>query len=149
MKNGEVKKIMAEIVATNVVASRPPERRPTATATARAKIVSLMGEFGLKITSTANQKVVEFLDVKLDLENESYGPFFKPGDKPIQDFKKLAKTICTSGRRCSRSPLGGRLATTLVDCYFHHYFLFSFLFSPSSTFLIEGVLGSKNLFSKS
>ena len=28
---------MAEIVATNVVASRPPERRPTATPTARAK----------------------------------------------------------------------------------------------------------------
>ena len=27
---------MAEIVATNVVASRPPERRPTATPTARA-----------------------------------------------------------------------------------------------------------------
>ena len=31
------KKIMAEIVATNVVASRPPERRPTSTPTARAK----------------------------------------------------------------------------------------------------------------
>ena len=30
---------MAEIVATNVVASRPPERRPTATPTARAKIL--------------------------------------------------------------------------------------------------------------
>ena len=28
---------MMKIVATNVVASRPPERRPTATATARAK----------------------------------------------------------------------------------------------------------------
>ena len=40
--------------------------------------------------------------------------------------------------------------------YFHHYFLFFLLFfsfflffSPSSIFLIEGVLGSKNLFSKS
>ena len=31
------KKITAEIVATNAVASRPPERRPTATPTARAK----------------------------------------------------------------------------------------------------------------
>ena len=50
-----------------------------------------------------------------------------------------------SGRPCSQSPLGGRLATTFVDHYFHHSFLFSFfsfLFSPSSTFLIEGVLGS-------
>ena len=34
-KNGG-EKIMMKIVATNVVASRPPERRPTATATARA-----------------------------------------------------------------------------------------------------------------
>ena len=49
----------------------------------RQKIVSLMGEFGLKITSTANQKVVEFLDVKLDLENDCFGPFSKPNDKPI------------------------------------------------------------------
>ena len=59
--------------------------------------------------------------------------------------------IGTSGRRCSRSPLGGRLATTLVDRYFHHYFPFFFphFFSPSRPFLIEGVLGSKNLFSES
>ena len=34
----------------------------------------------------------------------------------------LFVAIGTSGRRCSRSPLGGRLATTLVDRYFHHYF---------------------------
>ena len=27
-----------------------------------------------------------------------------------------------SSRPCSRSPLGGQLATTLVDRYFHHYF---------------------------
>ena len=33
------KKITVEIVATNVVASRSPERRPTATPTARAKSV--------------------------------------------------------------------------------------------------------------
>ena len=33
--------------------------------------------------------------------------------------------IGTRGRRCSRLPLGGRLATTIVDRYFHHYFPFS------------------------
>ena len=33
------KKIMAEIVATNFVASRPPVRRPTGTPHARAKIM--------------------------------------------------------------------------------------------------------------
>ena len=36
-KTGGKKKIMMKIVATNVIASRPPERRPTATLTARAK----------------------------------------------------------------------------------------------------------------
>ena len=35
-KMGEKKKIKTFLVATNVVASRPPERRPTGTATARA-----------------------------------------------------------------------------------------------------------------
>ena len=35
-KTGQKKKMM-KIVATNVVASRPPERRPTATPTACAK----------------------------------------------------------------------------------------------------------------
>ena len=61
-----------------------------------------------------------------------------------------------SGQRCSRSPLGGRLATTIVDRYFHHYFfsipfhsIFFPFHSPSRPFLIEGVLGSKNLFSES
>ena len=38
-KKKEKEKIMTFIVATNVVASRPPERRPTGTPHARAKIV--------------------------------------------------------------------------------------------------------------
>ena len=38
------------------------------------------------------------------------------------DDKRSSRNIGTSGRRCSRSPLGGRLATTLVDRYFHHSF---------------------------
>ena len=38
MEKNEKKKIKMFLVATNVVASRPPERRPTATPTARAKI---------------------------------------------------------------------------------------------------------------
>ena len=42
--------------------------------------------------------------------------------------------IGTSGRHCSRSALGGRLATMLVDRYFHHYFpfFFSHFFFPFS-----------------
>ena len=38
------KKIMTFLVATNVVASRPPERRPTGTPTARAKMPKGWGE---------------------------------------------------------------------------------------------------------
>ena len=48
----------------------------------RQKIIQIMSEHGLKITSTANLKVVEFLDVSLDLKNECYRPFIKPGDRP-------------------------------------------------------------------
>ena len=58
-------------------------------------------------------------------------------------------TFGTSGRHCSRLPLGGRPATTSVNRYFHNYFLHFFSFSPSRPFLIEGVLESKNLFSES
>ena len=49
----------------------------------RQKIVKILNEFGLKITSTANLKVVQFLDVTLDLSNECYKPYIKPGDRPI------------------------------------------------------------------
>ena len=50
---------------------------------ARQKIVKIFGEWGLKITSTANLKVIQFLDITLDLTNEVYKPFIKPGDRPL------------------------------------------------------------------
>ena len=43
----------------------------------------------------------------------------------------------------------GRLATTLVYRYFHRFFILFHFFSPSRTFLIQGVLGSQKLFCKS
>ena len=54
----------------------------------------------------------------------------------------------TSGRRCSWSPFRRSTGNDVSGHYFHHYF-FPLFFSPSSPFLIEGVLGSKNLFSES
>ena len=42
----------------------------------------VMSDFGLNIISKANKKVVDFLDVTLDLENECFRPFTKPGDRP-------------------------------------------------------------------
>ena len=49
----------------------------------RQKLHTIMGELGLKITSKANIKVVEFLDVVFDLEKDIYRPFLKPGDRPL------------------------------------------------------------------
>ena len=40
--DGEKKKRMSFIVATNIVASRPPERRPTRTSHARANLLTLL-----------------------------------------------------------------------------------------------------------
>ena len=56
-------------------------------------------------------------------------------------------TFGMSGLRCSWLPLGGQLATTLVATI--SVIFFPLFFSPSSLFLIEGELESKNLFSKS
>ena len=36
----------------------------------------------MKVTSTANLKVVQFLDVTLDLADESCKPYIKPGNCP-------------------------------------------------------------------
>ena len=55
-------------------------------------------------------------------------------------------------RRLSWSAFGRSTGNDVSGHYKHNYFPFHFLvqfFSPSWSFLIEGVLGSKNLFSKS
>ena len=71
----------------------------------RQTIVKVYGDFGLKITSTANLKVVTFLDVNLDLTNECYKPFMKPGDRPLYVNSKsnhppsIIKNIPFAGNR--------------------------------------------------
>ena len=49
----------------------------------RQKIHIAMEELGLEITSKANLKVVEFLDVVFDLQSDTYRPFLKLGDRPL------------------------------------------------------------------
>ena len=56
--------------------------------------------------------------------------------------------IGTSVLCSSRSAFGRSTGNDVSGHFKHHYFLF-FLFSPLSTFLIEGVLGSKNLYGES
>jgi hypothetical protein len=55
-----------------------------------------MSEFGFKITSTANQKIIQFLDVTLDLNNESFKPFIKPGDTPNVCEQTIQSSPCSN-----------------------------------------------------
>ena len=49
----------------------------------RKAIVRAFKEFGLSITSKVNLKVVNFLDIQLDLVNGTYRPYRKPNDSPM------------------------------------------------------------------
>ena len=49
----------------------------------KKQICSVFGENGLKITIEANKKVVNFFDVTLDLEKNTYEPYMKPGNTPL------------------------------------------------------------------
>ena len=49
----------------------------------RQKIVSVFAEYGLKITIYTNLKIVNFLDVTFNLENEICKPYRRPGDRPL------------------------------------------------------------------
>ena len=45
------------------------------------EIAKIFEKFNLKITSEVNHKRVDFLDVIFDLEDETYEPYNKPGNK--------------------------------------------------------------------
>ena len=49
----------------------------------KKQICSVFSENGLKITIEANKKVVNFFDVTLDLEKNTYEPYMKPGNTPL------------------------------------------------------------------
>ena len=49
----------------------------------RQSIVKIFADQGLKITISVNQTRVDYLDVSLDLETGLYGPYRKPGDRPL------------------------------------------------------------------
>ena len=49
----------------------------------KKKICEVYRKHGLSITVDANKKVVQFLDVEFNLENETFKPFIKPNDVPL------------------------------------------------------------------
>ena len=48
----------------------------------KKKIGELFGSLNLSITIEANKKVVDFLDITMNLQNGIYKPFLKPNNKP-------------------------------------------------------------------
>ena len=49
----------------------------------KKEIVRLYQEEGLRITISANLKIVNMLDVKLDLNSRTYGPYMKDNNVPL------------------------------------------------------------------
>ena len=49
----------------------------------KKNICKIFKDNGLKITIDANKKIVNFLDVTLDLQKQSHYPYMKPGNVPI------------------------------------------------------------------
>ena len=56
---------------------------PRLTEKLKQKLEKIFRENNLVITATANLHQVQFLDVTLDLKNQIFKPYIKPGDKPV------------------------------------------------------------------
>ena len=54
----------------------------------KKKITQIFSEYGLGTTATANMKVVNFLDITFNLEEETFKPYNKPGNIPIYVHKQ-------------------------------------------------------------
>ena len=50
---------------------------------ARKNLIMIFDEFGLKITAQCNQKITNFLDITLNLNNGKQQPYLKPNDEPL------------------------------------------------------------------
>ena len=70
---------------------------------AKKELTRIFSTFNLTITATANMKIVNFLDITLDLTNEKFKPYRKPNDDtlyinshsnhPPSIIKQLPKSI--------------------------------------------------------
>ena len=49
----------------------------------RKRVVDIFKQYGLKIVMDTNPKVVEFLDVRLDLNSNIFKPYRKPNNEPV------------------------------------------------------------------
>ena len=58
------------------------------------KISEIFRKNGLRVTIEANKKVVTFLDVEFDLNENTYRPFIKPNDRPLYIHKQSNHPNC-------------------------------------------------------
>ena len=58
-------------------------KSPRETENIKKKICTILKKNNLKLTIEANQKIVNYLDVTLDLTNDTYRPYKKPNDTPL------------------------------------------------------------------
>ena len=56
--------------------------------TRKKDVRAIFNKYGLKITIEANKKVVNFLDVTLNLSTEKYQPYSKPNNIPLYIHSK-------------------------------------------------------------
>ena len=56
--------------------------------TSEKKLNKIFNDLGFKITSQSNLKIVDFLDVTLNLNTGKHEPYRKPNDKPLYINKK-------------------------------------------------------------
>ena len=61
---------------------------PRQTDIVRKKIIKIFQNNGLKIDISVNKKIVDFLDITLDMENETYRPYTKPNHNPVYVHKQ-------------------------------------------------------------
>ena len=55
----------------------------------RKNVVKIFKNCGLSITSKTNLKIVDYLNVTFDLQNNSYKPYRKPDNLPVNIHKNL------------------------------------------------------------
>ena len=56
--------------------------------TIKKDLCAIFNKYGLKVTTEANKKIVNFLDVTLNLTNGKYQPYSKPNNIPLYIHSK-------------------------------------------------------------
>ena len=52
-------------------------------------IIKIFKDCGLSVTCEVNSKIVDFLDIRLNLKNQTYEPYRKPNNEPVYINKQL------------------------------------------------------------